>query len=118
MARRGKRKPFRTSPPQASPDLRDWRQFLATLPVQLRPAARHFICTKPPCLLCHGPFHAVGVFLPYRPQQWGIAPGCMGACVYSLCAECVALPDRGDRAEAVLWSERVQAVAQQAAQWN
>jgi hypothetical protein len=99
---------------QPTPPAVAFQQFLATLPPPLRPLAIRAQQRKPPCLLCQQPFHALGVFVPYQPQRWGIADGWQGGCVYGLCQACLALPQRGELVEAVLWQDRAQA----AAPWN
>jgi hypothetical protein len=58
-----------------------------------------------PCLLCRAPMHAVGVFVPRDPQAWSCAPGIQAGCVYTLCQACMALPDKADHVEHVLWED-------------
>jgi len=99
------------------PDLQ-FLQLLAHLPPPLRQAVHRVRKRRPPCLLCGGRGHALGVFVPHDPAQWGIAPGMQGGCVYALCTRCVALPDRADRAEAVLWQHRRQDLLEAQAPWN
>jgi hypothetical protein len=91
-----------------------FQQFLASLPPALRPLALRAQQRKPPCLLCQQPFHALGVFVPYHPQRWGIAEGWQGGCAYALCQACLALPNRQACVEAMLWQTR----AQTATPWN
>jgi hypothetical protein len=104
-------------PPGAGPLPRRTRFPFATLaccPPALRPVARQVHRQRPPCLLCGGGYHALGVFVPWRPEVWGIAEGWQGGCAYGLCAHCVALPDRDAQVEQALWQGRLQAVAR----WN
>jgi hypothetical protein len=98
-------------------DLR-FLQTLATLPPPVRQVARLAWKQRPPCLLCAEPQYALGVFVPTDPSAWGIPPGMQSACVYSLCKACMALPDKGDRAEAIVWATRHEDLARARAAWN
>jgi hypothetical protein len=76
-------------------------QFLAQLPPPVRQIAQRALKERRPCLLCGGRFHALGLFVPHMPAEWGIPPGMEAACVYTLCTQCGALPDLAHRAEAL-----------------
>jgi hypothetical protein len=92
-----------------------FQQFLASLPPALQPLAIRAQQRKPPCLLCQQSFHALGVFIPSYPQRWGIVEGWQGGCVYALCQACLAIPNRGELVEAILWQDRRRKAA---APWN
>jgi hypothetical protein len=87
---------------------RQWRSFLAAIPRPLHPVARRTLRRRPPCLLCGQPMQTLGAFVPSEPGLWGSPPGQACGALYSLCAECVTLSDKADRAEAVLWEMREQ----------
>jgi hypothetical protein len=98
-------------------DLR-FLQTLAALPPPVRQVARRAWKQRRPYLLCGGTQAALGIFVPNDPPQWGIPPGMQSACVYSLCKACMALPDKGDRAEAIVWATRHEDLARARAAWN
>jgi hypothetical protein len=85
---------------------RQWRAFLAQLPAPLHATAQRVRDARPPCLLCGKRARVLGAFVPHNPQRWGSPPGQACGCCYMLCAKCVTLSDREDRAEAVLWAQR------------
>jgi hypothetical protein len=85
-----------------------WRSFLAAIPRPLHPVARRTLRRRPPCLLCGQPMQALGAFVPREPGRWGSPPGHARGCCYSLCAECVTLIDKADRAETILLDMREQ----------
>jgi hypothetical protein len=103
-----RRRPRRGRTPQAM------AACLAACPPPLRALARRVSRQRPPCLLCGSPYHALGLFVPWHPQAWGIAAGWHAGCAYGLCVRCVALPDRDAQVEAALWRDRHRA----AAPWN
>jgi hypothetical protein len=85
-----------------------WGRFLAAIPPPMHALARRAFRRKPPCLLCGGKMYTLGAFVPREPGLWGSPPGQACGAVYSLCAQCVTLDDKADRAETVLWEMREQ----------
>jgi hypothetical protein len=88
---------------------RQWQAFLAGLPRGLRATARRLRARLPRCLLCgQAPQagHTLAAFVPRDAQRWGAPPGLARGVCYALCRACVALDDKADRAEAILWEMR------------
>jgi hypothetical protein len=107
MKRRGNKLPYPRHASQAPREAhRQWVAFLAAIPRPMHAVALRTLRRKPPCLLCGGKMHTIGAFVPREPGLWGSIAGQACGALYALCAECVTLSDKADRAEAVLWELR------------
>jgi hypothetical protein len=103
----------------ARPTKRRNRPAAPSLPLavwcQVYQRAAQLVQRQAPCLLCGHAGTVGAVFVPSDPQAYGFPPGHHAARVYLLCAACLGLPDKVDKAEAILSQERRQVMA---GRWN